>query len=195
MARFKITTPVPGWDGNVGEKETGVPVTRFADGEATIDVIDQGSASRLAYFRSAGYIVEPLDGMSAEVAIRSAVLTVGQEAAALQAENAELTKVSEIEALRRENARLRELAAERMNTLSRDDTAGQVKRGGTVKAGSGDDVAPVAPGDDASVTEWRAYAVAHLGLSESEVRGWDKRALQKREADRQAAAAIEGSNA
>lgn len=129
MARFRITTPVPGWEGNVGERETGTPVTRFADGQAEIDVTDQGTASRLAYFRSAGYVIEPLDDVSAEVAIRSAVLTVGQEVAALEAENAELNKISEVEKLRAENARLRALAEGRSDTLSRDDTAATTTRG------------------------------------------------------------------
>ena len=110
MSRFKITTPVPGWEGNVGERETGVPVTRFAEGEATLDVTDQGTASRLAYFRSAGYVIEALDDVSAEIAIRSAVLTPGDEVRALEAENAELIKVQEIDKLRAENARLRRLA-------------------------------------------------------------------------------------
>lgn len=129
MARFKIITPVPGWEGVVGERETGVPVTRFMDGVAELDVVDQGTASRLAYFRSAGYLIEALDDVSAEVAIRSAVLTVGQEVAALEAENAELSKVSEVDALRAENARLRALTEGRSGTLSRDDTAATTTRG------------------------------------------------------------------
>lgn len=128
MARFKITTPVPGWEGTVGERETGVPVTRFAEGVAELDVTDQGTASRLAYFRSAGYLVEALDDVSAEVAIRSAVLTVGQEVDALTAENAELNKISEVDKLRAENARLRALAEGRSDTLSRDDTAASTTR-------------------------------------------------------------------
>lgn len=186
MARFKIITPVPNWEGNVGERETGVPVTRFADGVAEIDVVDQGTASRLAYFRSAGYIIEPLDGVSESDAIRSSVLTVGQEAASLLAENEELRQVSELDKLRAENARLRErVAGRRSDSLASGEP--------TVTAPAGDDV--TAPADNAGVDEWRAYAVARLGLSESEVKGWDKRGLQKREADRAAAAEIEGGGA
>lgn len=122
MARFKIITPVPGWEGTVGERETGVPVTRFADGEAELNVVDQGTASRLAYFRSAGYRIEPLDDVSAEVAIRSAVLTVGQEAAALVEENAALRQVSELDTLRAENAKLRaEVGRRDAGALASDD--------------------------------------------------------------------------
>lgn len=124
MARFKIITPVPGFEGNVGERETGVPVTRFADGEAELNVTDQGTASRLAYFRSAGYRIEPLDNVDVDVAIRSAVLTVGQEADALEAENAELRKVSELDRLREENAKLR-AAVDRRNA---DALAAEEKR-------------------------------------------------------------------
>lgn len=122
MSRFKIITPVPNWEGNVGERETGVPVTRFMDGEAELSVVDQGSASRLAYFRSAGYRIEALDDVSVDDAIRSAVLTVGQEADALEAENAELRKVNELDKLREENAKLREqVDKRRADTLAADD--------------------------------------------------------------------------
>lgn len=129
MSRFKITTPVPGWEGNVGERETGVPVTRFADGEATLDVVDQGTASRLAYFRSAGYMIEALDDVSAEIAIRSAVLTPGDEVRALEAENAELTKVQEIDKLRVENARLRKLAEDAKPVAAEESTTTAQKGG------------------------------------------------------------------
>lgn len=140
MSRFKITTPVPGWEGNVGERETGVPVTRFFDGEAELDVTDQGTASRLAYFRSAGYLIEALDDVSAEIAIRSAVLTPGDEVRALEAENAELAKVQEIDKLRAENARLRKAAEDakakaveesvKTPTDDTDTTRRETQRGG-----------------------------------------------------------------
>lgn len=123
MPRFKITTPVPNWTGDVGERETGVPVTRFFDGEVELNVVDQGTASRLAYFRSAGYIIEALDDVSVSDAIRSSVLTVGQEVDALTAENAELAKVSELDKLRAENAKLREAAERRRDDLASDKPA------------------------------------------------------------------------
>lgn len=181
MSKFKIITPVPGWEGVVGEREAGVPRTRFEDGVATLDVVDQGTASRLAYFRSAGYIVEALDDVSAEIAIRSAVLTPGDEVRTLEAENAELRKVAEIETLRAENAKLRKAAVE---AKAAADAPAPVKA---------DDAVPV-PDANASVDEWRAYGELALGLSAADARGMSKVQLQRREGDRAAAAAIEGGD-
>lgn len=49
MAQFLVTTPVPGFTGDVG-------TVRFTDGVALID--DETDAASLAYCRAAGYTVE-----------------------------------------------------------------------------------------------------------------------------------------
>jgi hypothetical protein len=49
MGQFLVTTPVPGFTGDVGN-------VRFTDGVALID--DETDAAALAYCRSAGYTVE-----------------------------------------------------------------------------------------------------------------------------------------
>lgn len=52
MAQFLVTTPVPGFTGDVG-------TVRFTDGVALID--DETDAAALNYCRSAGYTVEASD--------------------------------------------------------------------------------------------------------------------------------------
>jgi hypothetical protein len=49
MAQFLVSTPVPGFTGDVGK-------VRFTDGVALID--DETDAAALAYCRAAGYTVE-----------------------------------------------------------------------------------------------------------------------------------------
>lgn len=49
MAQYLVTTPVPGFTGDVGS-------VHFADGVALID--DETDAAALAYCRAAGYTVE-----------------------------------------------------------------------------------------------------------------------------------------
>lgn len=49
MAQYLVTTPVPGFTGDVG-------AVHFADGVALID--DETDAAALAYCRAAGYTVE-----------------------------------------------------------------------------------------------------------------------------------------
>lgn len=125
MAKFKILTPVRDYDGRVGDPAN---ATVFMNGCAEIDVVDQGSASRLAYFRSAGYGVEELDGVSAEDAIRQAVLTPEQEHAELVRERDALKQARELESLRAEVKRMRP-AGEDGPELS------DVAKGSTVRKG------------------------------------------------------------
>jgi hypothetical protein len=53
MAAFTVTTPEPGYVGQVGS-------VVFVDGAATVDEVTY--AAELAYFRDRGYGVEPVDG-------------------------------------------------------------------------------------------------------------------------------------
>lgn len=57
MAQFLVTTPVPGFTGDVGK-------VRFTDGVALID--DETDAAALAYCRAAGYTVEDPTGPEPE---------------------------------------------------------------------------------------------------------------------------------
>jgi hypothetical protein len=57
MAAVTVTTPEPGYTGQVGN-------VVFADGVATVD--EDTHAAELAYFRGRGYGVEPVEGNDSE---------------------------------------------------------------------------------------------------------------------------------
>lgn len=57
MSRYRITTPEPGWTGQIG-------TVFFANGVAEAEA--DADAAALSYFRNAGYGVEQLDGPADE---------------------------------------------------------------------------------------------------------------------------------
>jgi len=196
MARFKIIAGVPDFSGTVGEAQP----TRFEDGCAEIDVVDQMSANRLAYFLSAGYGVEPLDGKSAVYAIRKATSTPEAEAAYLEGEIKRLEKVDKLDDLRARHAELVRKAEESEADNDRDpqvtstetgpekrnppQTSRVASEGGPeiveLPKGSTVGSTPNAPADTATVAEWRAYGVEHLGLSQEQADRLTKAQIQVR---------------
>ena len=158
MAKFRIIAGVPDFSGTVGENAP----TRFVDGCAELDVTDGTSASRLAYFMSAGYGIEPLDAIEAVDAIRQSTTDAATEARYLEAEIARLERVQSLDKLRARHAEL---------------TAGADKR----ESEAADEQSPAddgRPADNAGVGEWRAYAVRHLGVSEEQALGMTKAQIQ-----------------
>lgn len=157
IAEFKITTPRAGY---TGEGAGGV---FFRSGEAVlvVDLDDwsQGNArGPLSYFRSQGFGIEPLSG----VTVDRALADPAAEASALLAERDELQRQLDAENARRDVEGLREkverLRAERAAQEAED--AG-VEPTGAGKEGVGDDLRHdiVPPAPDAPVSDWRAYAV------------------------------------
>jgi hypothetical protein len=163
MAKFKIIAGVPDFDGTVGEKQP----TRFIDGTAEVDVVDGTSASRLAYFISAGYGVEPLDDVSAADAIRSATASPEDEARYLEADIERLKRIRSLDKLRAEHAKLSD------DQDDQDGGAPTVPDGGMVEHKE-------PPSDAAPVAEWRAYGVSHLDLTEEQAAIMTKAQLQQR---------------
>lgn len=161
MARFKIVAGVPDFSGTVGE---GAP-TRFIDGCAELDVTDGTSASRLAYFMSAGYGIEPLDRVDAVDAIRQSTTDAATEARYLEAEIARLERVQSLDKLRAKHA---ELTAKPDKRESEAETPVSAPVSGNNER----------PADNAGVGEWRAYAVRHLGVSEERSLSMTKAQIQ-----------------
>lgn len=164
IAQFKITSPRAGFTGE------GAAQIYFRNGEATIDVDlndwNPGSGrGPLSYFKSQGFGIEPLSGVSVEQALADPAA----EATALLAEKAELQRQldaesarEDVEGLRRQVEDMRVQRAERDRAASTSDTpdatqtsAGEegVRTAENVRT----DVVPPAP--DAAVADWRAYAV------------------------------------
>lgn len=149
MARFTVTTPVP----NLNTESAGV---RFHDGRAEVDSATDHGVRALSYFRQAGYGIEALSGVEVDDALRAATLEPDVEARELRNEIARLADAAELDALREERDRMREAAEKARAARERPD----------------DETSPTvegvpAPPESDRVGEWRAYAVANLGVSEA----------------------------
>lgn len=75
--RYKVTTPVPGWTGQVG-------MVAFAHGVAVVEA--DYDAAAMAYFHAQGYGIEEL-GADADTSL---IVVQGSEVDALRAENERL---------------------------------------------------------------------------------------------------------
>jgi len=164
MSKFKIMTPVPGWTGSVGAAGT---ETHFIDGRAELDVTDETTAGRLAYFRSGGYGIEPLDKVGVDEAIRRVTMTTVQEYAELKRESAELDRAAELDSLRDEVARKRE------RQVKTDAEAEQAPEA------TGRPALPDPPDSD-KVADWRAYAVKNLDVTDAQARAMNTQELRAR---------------
>lgn len=170
MARFEVTTPVPGHTGRVGD-------TNFQDGKAEVSSDTREGLSALAYFHAQGYGIAPLDDLSVEVAVQRGALSPVDEARRLERENAELKTRLGLDDLRAENKRLRDQVykVEGEAQPTTPDIGGQGNVGS--KAGG---PAP-APADDAPIAEWRAHAVGQLGIAEVEAKRLDRGQIIERD--------------
>lgn len=101
MTTYRITTPVPGYTGNVG-------AIAFANGTA---YINDEQAAALAYFRDQGYLVEDTSALAADQ---------GDPAAAFA--NADLDAA---------NARIAELEAQLAAAQTPTKTSGTAAKGAT----------------------------------------------------------------
>jgi hypothetical protein len=176
MARFEVTTPVPDHTGRVGE-------TQFVKGRAEVDSDTREGLSALSYFHAQGYGIRALGDVSVEDAVHRQ-LDPADEAKRLERENASLKRRLELGDLRAENERLRKQVERENPEPANPDIDGQGNVGS--KLGG---PAP-APADDAPIAEWRAYAVAELGVSEPEAKKLDKGQIMER--DRTARERAEG---
>lgn len=164
VVRFKITSPRPGFTG----EGAGLLYFRNSEAELLVDLDnwEPGNArGALSYFLLQGFKVEALDGVSVDEALRHP----DAEANALLAEKATLQRQIDALGARDDVSRLRdELAKARAERARQNaqassgdgdqpvvDSAGE----GGVNGGAGlrADVLPPAP--DATVADWRAYAV------------------------------------
>ncbi len=152
--RFKINSPRPGY---TGEGAGGVWF-REGSGELAVDLDnwENGNArGALYHFQNNGFGIEPLDGVTAEQALRDPA----QDALVVQRELAELDRQIAAETSRDD------LAAKRQQLA--DLRAKRAEEAKSEAAGEEGDKAPapplttdvVPPSPDAPVADWRAYAV------------------------------------
>ncbi len=213
MARFEITTPAPGFTG----ESRGIA---FQQGKAVITSDTKDGLSALTYFYGAGYGVLPLDGVTAAEIVQRGNESPEEEAARLDREIAELEarqslddKRAKRDALYRdvygdEAADARQAAAEpvdEMTTL----TTGTAPTVATAAAGDpgiepseqGEGASSellVPPAGNASVDEWRKWAVDSGRAQESDVSGMSRTAIQQRygaEYDAEREAQLKGGDA
>lgn len=164
IVQFRITTPRAGFTGE------GAAQIYFRNSEATIDVdLNDWSAGNargpLSYFRSQGFGIEPLSGVSVEQALADPAA----EATALLNEKAELqrqldaeTAREDVEGLRKQVEDMRARRAEQDRAAGTNDTldANQAPAGEEgVKTAENVRTDVVPPSPDAAVADWRAYAV------------------------------------
>lgn len=165
MSRFEITAPVPGFRGD----SAGV---MFDNGKAVITSDTAQGLSALAYFRSQGYGILPLDGVHPDEVLQHGNESALEESARLDREIAELKAKRDVEAKRKERDDLyREVygadePAELTPGAEGEDgqhpaivETAPVERAGP--AGEGSTSAPLAPpANNASAEEWRAWVAA-----------------------------------
>lgn len=166
FARFKIISPRPGFTG----EGAGQLYFRGGEAELTVDLDDWEQGSKrgaLAYFQLQGFGIEPLDGVSADQALRDP----SQDALAVQRELDDLdrqikaeTSRDDLEAKRKRLADLRAKRAEQDAAARKGESTSDAPDANQPPAGEGGvnaqlrtDVVPPAP--DAPVADWRAYAV------------------------------------
>jgi len=167
MPKFKIMTLVPDWTGSIGAIGT---ETHFIKGVAELDVVDETAAGRLAYFRSAGYGIEPLDDISIDDAIRRVTMTTVQEYAELERESAELDRAAELDSLRDKVAKKRE------RQIKVDAETTEIDRSETDPT-TGQSLLPPPPDSD-RVADWRTYAVKNLGVTDAQARAMSLQELR-----------------
>lgn len=166
FARFTITSPRPNWTGE------GAGQLYFRNGvaELTVDLDDWAPGSKrgaLYYFRSQGFGIEPLDGVSVDQALRDP----SAEATDIQLQIEDLDRQIKAETGRDDlEAKRKQLDDLRAKRAAADAAArkGEAAEEGDVVTGDGSgsalpeisvrrDVPPPSP--DAPVADWRAYAV------------------------------------
>lgn len=163
FARFTITSPRPNWTGE------GAGQLYFRDGvaELVVDLDDWAPGSKrgaLYYFRSQGFGIEPLDGVSVEQALRDP----SAEATDIQLQIEDLDRQIKAETgrddLEAKRKQLEDLRAKRAAADAAARKGEGVEQPASAGGEEGDndvqvrrDVPPPSP--DAPVADWRAYAV------------------------------------
>lgn len=153
--RFSIRSPRPGYTGE------GAGEVYFRDGlaELAVDLDDWSNGNNrgaLSYFRTQGFEIIPLDGVSVD----QAMADPSAEADALLAEKAGLQRQLDAETAREDVDKLRaQVDQMRADRAARDAAARQrdAPAAPAEQEGVKTDVPPPAP--DAPVADWRAYAV------------------------------------
>jgi hypothetical protein len=195
MARFEITTPAPGFTG----ESRGIA---FQQGKAVVTSDTKDGLSALTYFYGAGYGVLPLDGVTAAEIVQRGNESPEEEAARLDREIAELDarrslddKRAKRDALYREvygdeAADAREAAAEPVDetttlTTGIAPTVATAADGdpGTDSAEPGEGASSellAPPAGNASVDDWRTWAVDSGRAQDSDVASMSRTAIQQR---------------
>jgi len=153
VARFKITSPRPGFTGE------GAGQLYFRDSVAELgvelDSWEPGNArGALFYFLTQGFVIEPLDGVSVDQALRDPAADAQAVAAELEDLDRQIRAENSRDLLASKRAELADLRAKRAADAA---APAQDGTGGGNTALLTTDVPPPSP--DAPVADWRAYAV------------------------------------